>query len=425
MLIYIVNPGDTVSSIARQYNINAETVQYDNQLEFPYDLAVGQALLLDTDYMPDDLPQAGTAIRSDTGLIPVPITTPKPSLVTNGYAYPFIDRDILDETLPYLTRLSIFSYGFTTEGNLIPPLLDHEPLIRAALYRNSANPSDSDTNTNNTNPASADFTAPFLTLTPFGADGRFNNNLITQVINNPAAVDQLISELEATILDKGYMGVDIDFEYIVAEDRLAFVSFVAQVRAAVNALGYPTTVALAPKTSDDQPGLLYEGKDYRLLGEAADEVLLMTYEWGYTYSEPKAVAPIENVRRVVEYALSRIPAGKINMGIPNYGYDWPLPYRKGVTAATTIGNVEAVRLAIQYNAEIFYDDIAQTPHFNYTAANGTPHEVWFEDVRSMNAKFDLVQEYGLHGVGYWQIMRLFRANWILLANRFSIDFLQR
>lgn len=408
MLIYIVNPGDTVSSIARQYNINAETVQYDNQLEFPYNLAVGQALLLNTDYVPEDLPQAVAAIRSDTGLISVPVTTPRPSLVTNGYAYPFIDRDILDETLPYLTRLSIFSYGFTTEGNLIPPLLADEPLIRAALYRNSTT-----------------FTAPFLTLTPFGADGRFNNNLITQVINNPSAVDQLISELEATILDKGYMGVDIDFEYIVAEDRLAFVSFVAQVRAAVNALGYPTTVALAPKTSDDQPGLLYEGKDYRLLGEAADEVLLMTYEWGYTYSEPKAVAPIENVRRVVEYALSRIPAGKINMGIPNYGYDWPLPYRKGVTAATTIGNVEAVRLAIQYNAEILYDDIAQTPHFNYTAANGTPHEVWFEDVRSMNAKFDLVQEYGLHGVGYWQIMRLFRANWILLANRFSIDFLQR
>lgn len=410
MYIYVVKSGDTISSIARQYNLSSERIQYVNQLEYPYNLAVGQALLFDTDLTaPDSLPSVETPVNSDAALIPIPVSTPKTSVVTNGYAYPFIDREILYETLPYLIRLSIFSYGFTPNGNLIPPLLDDIPLIQAAL-RQSGSAAQI--------PVSS--TAPFLTLTPFGADGRFNNNLITQVINNSEAVDQLIAELESVIIEKGYQGVDIDFEYILADDRLAFVSFVTQIREAVNALGYPVTVALAPKTSDNQPGLLYEGKDYRLLGEAADEVLLMTYEWGYTYSEPKAVAPIENVRRVVEYAVSRIPAEKINMGIPNYGYDWPLPYRKGVTAATTIGNVEAVRLAIQYNAEIQYDETAQTPYFNYTTVNGIAHEVWFEDVRSMNAKFNLVQEYGLNGMGYWQIMRLFRANWILLNERFTI-----
>ncbi len=48
------------------------------------------------------------------------------------------------------------------------------------------------------------------------------------------------------------------------------------------------------------------------------------------------------------------------------------------------------------------------------------HEVWFEDVRSMREKFHLVTEYGLRGVGYWQIMRLFRANWLLLDDLFDI-----
>lgn len=195
--------------------------------------------------------------------------------------------------------------------------------------------------------------------------------------------------------------------------------FVWEVRTAINQLGYPVTVALAPKTSDDQPGLLYEGKDYALLGEAADEVLLMTYEWGYTYSQPMAVAPINNVRRVVEYALTRIPNEKINLGIPNYGYDWPLPYEKGVTRATTIGNVEAVTIAANNGAEIQFDETAMSPFFNYTK-NGIAHEVWFEDVRSMQAKFNLVEEYGLRGMEYWQIMRLFRANWLLLADRFFL-----
>ena len=214
--------------------------------------------------------------------------------------------------------------------------------------------------------------------------------------------------------------MDIDFEYILAEDRIAFADFVQDVRIAINQLGYPVTVALAPKTSDNQPGLLYEGKDYALLGEAADEVLLMTYEWGYTYSEPMAVAPINNVRRVVEYALTRIPHEKINLGIPNYGYDWPLPYEKGVTRATTIGNIEAITIAANNGAEIQFDETAMSPFFTYTN-NGIAHEVWFEDVRSMQTKFNLVEEYDLHGMGYWQIMRLFRANWLLLADRFLID----
>ena len=166
---------------------------------------------------------------------------------------------------------------------------------------------------------------PILTLTPFGADGNFNNQLIHSVVNNPDYTDRLIRELLLVMSEKGYQGVDIDFEFILAEDRDAFTSFVWRTQAAMSRAGYTTSVALAPKTSREQRGLFYEGHDYALLGAAADYVLLMTYEWGYTYGPPMAVAPINQVRRVVDYALTEIPAEKMNLGIPNYGYDWPLP----------------------------------------------------------------------------------------------------
>ena len=145
----------------------------------------------------------------------------------------------------------------------------------------------------------------------------------------------------------------------------------------------------------------------------------MTYEWGYTYGPPLAVAPINNVRQVVEYALTRIPKEKINLGIPNYGYDWPLPYVRGTTAATTIGNVEAITIAVANGAVIQFDETAMSPYFTYNA-DGTEHEVWFEDVRSLQAKFNLVKEYQLNGMGYWQLMRFFRGNWLLLAEQFQI-----
>lgn len=374
-MIYVVKPGDTVDQIAAEYGISVESIIYDNQVPYPYRLAVGQSLFLE---------EAGEE------------NAEKRFIYVNGYAYPFIREWTLNQTLPYLTNLSVFSYGFTTTGMLIPPVLPDQWMIDiASQYGVSA----------------------ILTLTPLDETGRFNNRLISAVVNDETARSTLITQILETLYQKGFSGVDIDFEYILAEDRDAFSEFVRIMTETLNEQGFEVSVALAPKTSSTQQGLLYEGKDYRRLGEVANHVLLMTYEWGYTYGPPMAVAPINKVREVVEYALTEINPAKINLGIPNYGYDWSLPYIRGTTRARTIGNVEAVQLAIAQGVEIKFDETAQSPYFQYVE-NDILHEVWFEDVRSLNAKFNLVYEFGLRGVGYWQIMQLFRANWKLLKSRF-------
>lgn len=376
MEIYVVKPGDTIDSIALRLGADAEQLIYDNQLVYPYELAVGQALF------------AAGERRNATR-----------SISAGGYAYPFISPWVLEQTLPFLSELLVFSYGFTGEGEVLAPAYGEDDWMIAEANNYGAR--------------------PILTLTPFGEDGNFNNRLIHSVVNSEEYKDNLIRNLLEVMEEKGYQGVDIDFEYILAEDRDAFTAFVQDVTAAMRGNGYRTSVALAPKTSSEQKGLLYEGKDYRALGEAADHVLLMTYEWGYTYGPPMAVAPLNQVRRVVEYALTQIPAEKIDLGIPNYGYDWPLPYVRGTTRAATINNVQAVRIAVENGAEIRFDDVAESPYFTYTE-NGVEHEVWFEDVRSLLAKFELIKEYGLRGCGYWQIMQWFRANWLLLKDQFYI-----
>ncbi len=139
----------------------------------------------------------------------------------------------------------------------------------------------------------------------------------------------------------------------------------------------------------------------------------MTYEWGYTYGPPMAVAPVGAVRRVVEFALTQMDAAKILLGFPNYAYDWTLPFTAGATRAQSIGNEAAPLLAAQYGAEIQFDTQSQTPYFTYLDEAGQPHEVWFEDVRSAQAKFALLSEYGLLGLGYWNFMRPFTAGFSL------------
>ncbi len=377
MEIYLVKEGDNIDRIAASYQVPVSEVITVNQLSYPYPLAVGQALLI-----PGVSDGQWEQRQIDSG----------------GYAYPYINEKVLQATLPYLTELYIFSYGFTEEGELIPPAISDDPLISAALQMG---------------------TAPILTLTPLNSQGRFDNQLISVMVNDPQIRERLTAELLEILPRKGYRGVDVDFEYIMASDRDAFTVFVAELTSTMNASGYQVSVAMAPKISDDQPGLLYQGKDYGGLGAAADHVLLMTYEWGYSRSEPMAVAPVNKVRQVVEYALTRISPDKVRLGIPNYGYDWTLPYVRGETVATSIGNQEAVGLAVAHGAVIEFDDIAQTPHFRYVE-NGKEHEVWFEDVRSFQAKFSLIREYGLEGAGYWQIMRLFLPNWVLLEDNFDI-----
>ena len=145
-----------------------------------------------------------------------------------------------------------------------------------------------------------------------------------------------------------------------------------------------------------------------------------SYEWGYTYGPPMAVAPIGAVRRVVEFALTQMEPGKILLGFPNYAYDWTLPFTAGATRAQSIGNEAAPLLAVQYGAEIQFDEQAQTPYFTYLDEAGQPHEVWFEDARSALAMFGLLTEYGPLGLGYWNFMRPFAAGFSLQNYLFSI-----
>lgn len=286
MPIHLVRAGETAASIAALYGVSESRLIYDNELQGLNRLVEGQALLvlepeiIHTVQPGESLQSLAMAYttsvrqlyRNNSYLLRQPYLYAGQSLVIRyagerlrpmqviGYAYPFLAADLLQEVLLYLDELLIFSYGFTTEGELIPPLGEIPMLEQAREFAVDS----------------------VLVLTPLGEDGHFNNQLVSEVVNNPQVQQSVISSLLENVQTKGYAGVDVDFEYILPEDREGYAAFVSNLRAAL-APEYRVSVALAPKTSADQPGLLYEGMDYRLLGESADTVFLMTYEWGYRY----------------------------------------------------------------------------------------------------------------------------------------------
>ena len=305
-------------------------------------------------------------------------------LLVNGYAYPFVAPETLDWWLPRLTWVSTFSYGFTTEGDLIN--LEDEAVIQQAAEAGVGS---------------------LMVLTPLDENGAFNDQVAAAVFENPAAQDNLIGSIQQNIQSKGMAGVDFDFEYLAAEYADDYVNLVRRTRERLAPLGYTVTVALAPKVSANQPGLLYQGHDYRGMGAVADYCLIMTYEWGYTYGEPQPVSPIANVRRVLEYAVTESPPEKILMGLNNYGYDWTLPFVQGESRAEKLTNYQAEARAEYYGVPVQWDEIAMAPFFRYTDPAGREHIVWFENENSWRARLALAGELGLAGVGIWNIMYVF------------------
>ena len=184
----------------------------------------------------------------------------KKTIIVNGYAYPFISDEALYQNLSDLTFLATFSYGLTSEGELVG--LDDERLIQEALLFN---------------------TGALMALTAFTPEGNFDSDRASLLFNNPEVQDRYLLEVIDNLQSKNMRGVDFDFEFVYPEDRDAYVAFVSKAREILNGMGYVVTVALVPKTSTDQPGLLYQGHDYFGMGQAANLVLIMTYEWGYTY----------------------------------------------------------------------------------------------------------------------------------------------
>lgn len=287
MIIHVVQAGDTLSSIAVQYGVTPERIIIENELPNPDRLVVGQSIGIrvpdvvhtvtsgDTlfsiseqyDITPNRILQNNPRVAANEFLTPgeeLVITYEGDevidTLTINGYAYPFINREVLRSTLPFLTYLSIFTYGFSPAGELVP--VEDEELIAIAQEFG---------------------VGPIMMLAPMTAEGAFSSQVAHEMFINPEGQANLINNIVANIQAKGYVGLDIDFEFILPEDTQNFLNFITAVQERLSAEGYITMVALAPKTSGEMTGLLYEAHDYPTIGAVADMVLLMTYEWGYTY----------------------------------------------------------------------------------------------------------------------------------------------
>ncbi|QVY61616.1 glycoside hydrolase family 18 protein [Cytobacillus gottheilii] len=424
MQIHVVRPGQSLTSIAGAFGTTAEDLIEANELPNPNNLVVGQTLVIPIvgsfywvqpgDSLYSISQRFGLTYQELARINGLSVNQPlqvgfrlyipqQPKVAAEFNAYveprgttvaPALE-EAAREAAPYLTYLAPFNFQALRDGSLREPLLNDFPAIAAA--------------NNNV----------LMMVISNQENDQFSDELGRILLNDMEVQNRFLNNIVETARKYGFRDIHFDFEYLRPADREAYNQFLRRAKQRFQAEGWLLSTALAPKTSAEQQGAWYEAHDYRAHGEIADFVVIMTYEWGYSGGPAMAVSPIGPVRDVLEYAISEMPSTKILMGQNLYGYDWTLPFVQG-SVARAVSPQQAIQIAADNNVAIQYDTRAQAPFFRYRDNEGRDHEVWFEDGRSIQAKFDLVKELNLRGVSYWKLGLAFPQNWLLISDNFNV-----
>jgi spore germination protein YaaH len=233
--------------------------------------------------------------------------------------------------------------------------------------------------------------------------------------NNEVVVRQIVDQIKLHNLD----GVNVDLENLDENDRDAHTEFMRLLKEQMPK-GKEISIAVAANPMAKNHG--WQGSyDYAALAQYSDYLMLMTYDESYFGSAPGPVASIPFVEKSLEYALERVPANKIVLGIPFYGRYWQEGKSKG---GYGIPAYQAEDLAKQFKGIVTFDDTSKSPYATFTIKETDPlpkvhgrtlqpgtYTVWYENELSIKHKLRLIQKYNLRGTGSWSLTEIQADTW--------------
>ncbi|WFR55695.1 LysM peptidoglycan-binding domain-containing protein [Anaerocolumna sp. AGMB13025] len=424
MIIHVVQPGETIYTIAQDYNVSVTGLVEQNGLINPEQLVTGQTIVI---AYPN---QVYIATEGDTlesvaaafGVTRMQLLRNNPflsnrdalyqgetiiiryetqgSISVNAYAYPFIDRDILRKTLPFLTFLTIFNYR-TVENGEIEGSDETEVIQLAKEYS----------------------VAPIMSLSTLNYQGISNAEVENSILYNEENLTRNINAILNILREKDYYGLNISLVNLNQENRLAYENYITRLSVRLKEEGFVLFITLTPRIYVSSSEINYEKVDYTVLGQLSDYIIILSYAWGSFSGPPSPTTPAYLSRQFIEYAVALIPAEKIFNGISVIGYNWQTPYVIGVTRANSLTTDAAIELAVVTGSTILFEENAQAPYYEYYTLNNVQvgHIVWFSDARTINTLTGLVPEYGIQGAAIWNIMNYFAQMWLVINSQYGIN----
>lgn len=422
MIIHVVESGETINSIAERYKVSADRMIIENGIKNPNRLVVGETIVIlypetvhtiqEGDTLGDIAEKYEVSVmqllRNNPYLSDREYLYPGETIVisyegdkirnmsVNGYAYPFIDRDVLTKTLPFLTYLTVYSYEITSEGE-INDIDDSEIIQMAKTYG----------------------VAPLMMLTAASRNMEEEINVVHSILSSQEKQERFYRNLLHILQTKGYTGVNLNTPYIIPGDRGLYEELIIEFSNRLSQEGYELYDTFNVRIFQLLTGTIFSGIDYEKIGQTVDGISLISYIFGYSEGVPSGTTSTDTLRRFIEYSARVVPPEKISVGVPVIGYQWKIPYIPVISKGMAVSYDTAIEIAYVNNAQIQYDETTNSAYFQYIA--GDEYIVRFWDARSIENFVKFVPEFDLNGISIWNIMSWFPQSWMVINSQYEID----
>jgi spore germination protein YaaH len=241
----------------------------------------------------------------------------------------------------------------------------------------------------------------FATVVNRKPGGDFDGAIAARILESDESRADHIERLVDLVVDKGYDGLDLDWELVDPDDRDRFSQFVEELAEALHDEDRLLSIAVFPKDSEPGKWDTQKAADYARLGAAVDEFKVMTYSYSGGWSDPGPQTPLAWARTVMKFAVSQVSPDKVLMGVPFYGFDW----HGETTTAVFWEDADATRREVE--AAVARHDGSGEATFTYTDEDEVLHTVWFQDRKAVAAKTDYFSRKlgDLAGIAIWQMHR--------------------
>ncbi len=230
----------------------------------------------------------------------------------------------------------------------------------------------------------------------------FGQGALNQLTSDPTAPERLSASLIQLVSAKNLDGVNLDFEGEGSGDRVGLDALVAQVSGALKAANphWQLTMDTYASSAGD-PGGFY---DIAGLAPNVDAFFVMAYDMNATTPSPTAALTgtgFTDLEALQQYTAV-VPASKVILGVPYYGYDWPTNGPGlGATATGPPTPLSYAQIAAAGHP-LYWDPATETAWTSYQV--GTQwHQTWFDDPTSLALKAQLANWFHVAGVGVWAL----------------------
>jgi len=214
-----------------------------------------------------------------------------------------------------------------------------------------------------------------------------------------------ISSIISIVTQNNFDGIDIDYEGKYLSDHDLFSKFLAELSAALHSQNKIIVCTVEAKTSE------YSG-----IASACDQVRIMAYDkyfydfgsGNFSTTIPLSIsvgnAPLSFDKSAIAIAEKYIPANKIILGIPTYGYDFTYSISgatRKVKWYSAPSYTDAIALAKKVGATI-HTTSQDEKYFLYTSS-GKNHFVIFADSQTFADRLSLAKSLGIGGIAIFKI----------------------